>query len=215
MSNNEPVNRWLETATSRGAEYDRRFEQLAALGKDVHGEADLVASICKGPVLDAGCGTGRVAIELYRRGFEVVGLDIDPRMLERAKDKEAGIEWILGDLATADLGRSFDAIVLAGNVMVFLTPGSEGAVLANLARQLSPSGTLVAGFSLSTPGLSLEHFDRLADEVGLVLMARFATWEGTSYPPGGDYAVSLLTWPDNEGAFNSRGRRPSLLHPRR
>lgn len=195
MSNNEPGNRWLETATSHGAEYDKRFEQLAALGNNVHGEANLVASICKGPVLDAGCGTGRVAIELYRRGFEVVGLDIDPRMLARAKDKEAAIAWILGDLATADLGRSFDAIVLAGNVMVFLTPGSEGAVLANLARQLRPGGMLVAGFSLSAPGLSLERFDQLADEVGLLLMQRFATWEGASYRPGGDYAVSLLTWP--------------------
>ena len=47
-----------------GDEYQRRFDALATAGKDVHGEAAFVMAMEPGSVLDAGCGTGRVAIEL-------------------------------------------------------------------------------------------------------------------------------------------------------
>ena len=68
---------WQNSDVPRGSEYDRRFEDLAAAGMDMHGEADLVASYAPESVLDAGCGTGRVAIELSRRGHAVVGVDLD------------------------------------------------------------------------------------------------------------------------------------------
>ena len=103
-------------------------------------------------VLDAGCGTGRVGRELARRGIEVTGVDIDPEMLGTARAKAPDSDWRLADLATVDLGRTFDAIVLAGNVMIFLAPGSEPAVVANLARHLAPRGVLIAGFQLCPAG---------------------------------------------------------------
>ena len=62
-------------------EYDTRWDRLAAEGHDVHGEADAVERLGGGRVLDAGCGTGRVAIELARRGHEVVGVDADADLL--------------------------------------------------------------------------------------------------------------------------------------
>ena len=67
-----------------GGTYDRRFEALAQTGQDVHGEADFIEQLVPRPesVLDAGCGTGRVAIELARRGCAVVGVDIDRSMLD-------------------------------------------------------------------------------------------------------------------------------------
>src|SRR5919204_5229355 len=60
---------------------DAPYEARARAGENVHGEADFVESFHPGSVLDAGCGTGRVAIELARRGIEVVGVDLDPGML--------------------------------------------------------------------------------------------------------------------------------------
>ncbi len=61
-----------------GDEYQRRFDRLAACGSDVHGEAALVRAYDPATVLDAGCGTGRVAIELARHGVEVVGVRFPP-----------------------------------------------------------------------------------------------------------------------------------------
>jgi hypothetical protein len=81
---------------------------------------------------------------------------------------------------------------MAGNVMIFLTPGTEGAVLNNVARHLAPGGMLVAGFQFQRGGLSLERFDALAAEAGLVLKERFATWDRDPFVPGGGYAVSVM-----------------------
>src|SRR6478672_5819503 len=93
-------------------------------------EAAFVAALQPRSVLDAGCGTGRVAVALARRGIAVVGVDINPRQLR--------------------LPRRFDVVLLAGNVLIFLAaPGSEAAVVQNMARHLAPGGALVAGFQLS------------------------------------------------------------------
>ena len=171
--------------------YDAAYEAGAAAGLGVHGEADFVARHGPRSVLDAGCGTGRVARELARRGLDVAGVDLDPHMLAVARRKEPRIDWQVGDLATVDLGRTFEAIVLAGNVMIFLAPGTEAAVLANMARHLTPDGLLIAGFELQPCGLTTERYDRLAAEAGLALAERWATWEGDAWGPGGDYAVSV------------------------
>ncbi len=160
----------------RGALYDRRFEELAATGADMHGEATFVESYGPGSVLDAGCGTGRVAIELSRRGYEVVGIDLDPAMLEAARQKAPHLEWIVADLADPDLatparslGRRFDIVVMAGNVLIFVAPGTEGRVVANMAAHLTPGGILISGYSLTPGGLSVAEQDAAGGRVGLVL----------------------------------------------
>jgi hypothetical protein len=102
-----------------------------------------------------------------------------------------GCPWLLADVATVDLGRTFDAVLLAGNVMLFVDRGTEGAVLANLARHLSPGGVLVAGFEVHPRGLTLERYDALAAEAGLTLAERWATWDPDPWLPGGRYAVSV------------------------
>ena len=171
---------------------------MAARGESVHGEADLVASLVPpgGSVLDAGCGTGRVAIELARRGHDVAGIDLDPAMLDLARDKEPDLPWIQGDLANtvvADAAgerRLFDAVIAAGNVMIFLERGTEAAVVANVAAHMRPGGVLVAGFQLSDAYLQLHVYDALAQRNGLVLESRYSTWEGAPFS-GGDYAVSV------------------------
>ncbi|MGI8755214.1 MAG: class I SAM-dependent methyltransferase, partial [Acidimicrobiales bacterium] len=120
-----PESRWsARTDVPRGTDYDERWERLAASGAEVHGEAALVADLAPGQrVLDAGCGTGRVAIELARRGFAVTGVDLDEPMLAEARRKAPDLHWVQADVSTMDLGEVFDAVVLAGNVMIFVHPG--------------------------------------------------------------------------------------------
>src|SRR5581483_3116839 len=172
---------WLagERFTSRrltADEYDAQYERAAAAGENVHGEADFVQTYGVRSVLDAGCGTGRVGRELARRGLDVVGVDLDDSLLVNARRKAPDVPWHLADLATVDLGRTFECVVAAGNVMVFLTPGSEQDVLSNIARHLSPGGVLIAGFQLTTPRMSLGRYDELCATAGLDASERFATW---------------------------------------
>ena len=151
------VTRWSEQGGARGDDYDARWRRLQAAGESIHGEADLIEWFGPSCVLDAGCGTGRVAVELARRGVEAVGVDLDPAMLASARRKGPGIEWIEGNLADVTVAdsegrpRAFDAVAMAGNVMIFLDPGTEAAVLANMARHLRPGGRIVAGFQLDRP----------------------------------------------------------------
>jgi SAM-dependent methyltransferase len=187
----DEANRWLNRGGVDGEAYDRTYAERAARGENVHGEADFVERLGPRAVLDAGCGTGRVAIELARRGIAVVGVDLDPRMLARARKQAPALSWHLADLATIRLPRAFDVIVLAGNVMIFLAPGTEGAVVANLARHLAPGGALVAGFQLASGYLPLEQYDRLAAAAGLHLVARYSTWDGAPWTPRDTYAVSV------------------------
>jgi SAM-dependent methyltransferase len=188
-------NRWQQTDAPRGDDYDARWRSLASTGENIHGEADLVENLreCNGTrVLDAGCGTGRVAIELASRGIDVVGLDADSGMLAAARVKAPALQWIEADLAEAGkhLDAPFDLVVLAGNVMIFLEPGSERRVLAELSTLLRPSGLLVSGFPLRADGLTLEDYDRLAEAAGLRLVHRWATWAREPFTDG-NYAVSV------------------------
>lgn len=188
-------NRWLAEAGGRSDIYDQRWQELAAAGQNVHGEADLVESLGPRSVLDAGCGTGRVAIELARRGLDVVGVDLDASMLEKARTKQPDVPWMLADLADVDLGRTFDVVLLAGNVMIFLAPRTEAVVVANLSRHVEPGGALVAGFSLEPGRLDLATYDGHARAAGLVLADRWATWDRRPFD-GGNYAVSVHRRPE-------------------
>lgn len=188
------------------ATYDQAWSRMAAAGQDPHGEAGFVGRALNrlgvrgtGPggaptVLDAGCGTGRVAIELDRRGLPVTGTDVDPTMLGAARQKAPHLPWEEADLATLELGRRFDAVVMAGNVILFVAPDSRPAVLPALARHLNPDGILVAGFQLARPDgrrVPLDAWDAWAGAAGLVLIERFATWDEDAWGPGADYAVSV------------------------
>lgn len=184
-------NRWLakRDGVPRGTDYDARMAEVAASGQYMHGEADRVQVHRPATVLDAGCGTGRVAIELARRGLDVVGVDLDPSMLEVARAKSPEVEWVEADLASLALDRTFEVVVAAGNVMIFLTPGSEARVTERLAAHVAPGGVLVCGFSLAGDHLSLADHHHNCTAAGLEPVEDLATWEGEPYD-GGDYVVS-------------------------
>lgn len=189
---------WRQTGVS-GSDYDARLSHLERAGHDMHGEANFVTSFDVNTVLDAGCGTGRIAIELARRGFTVAGIDRDPSMLKAAREKAPEIQWYLEDLATflmpacngSQKGYGFDAIVMAGNVMIFVDAGTEEAVVANMARHLNTEGLLIAGFQLDAGGLSLASYDRFALQAGLELIERWSTWDRQPWHASSPYAVSV------------------------
>ena len=185
------LNHWLQNRSASGDVYDSTYDCRAAAGENVHGEADFVERFAPASVLDAGCGTGRVGRELARRGLDVVGVDLDSSMLATARRKAPLVDWRLADLATVDLAGSFDVAVMAGNVMIFLAPGSEQAVVANLARHLNPGGLLIAGFQIIPDRLTIERYDEIASLAGLALAERWSTWDRDTWDAGHDYAVSV------------------------
>lgn len=181
---------------TRGDDYDEKWRLLAAAGQSIHGEADFVCRFAPSTVLDAGCGTGRVAIELAARGIDVVGVDLDPGMLAAAIDKAPHLAWVEADIGAVSLDRRFDVIAAPGNVMIFLLPGSERAAIANLAGHLEPGGRLVSGFQLDA-AYTLERYDSDCAAAGLTLDQRFATWEGDPFEVSSNYAVSVHRRPSD------------------
>ena len=98
----------------------------------------------RGRVLDAGCGSGRVARELQRRGRDVIGIDISPLAIEAARRlgvRDARV------LALADAGAelgSFDSIVLYGNNLGLLeSPAKARRILRRLQALTSARGRIV------------------------------------------------------------------------
>ena len=200
-----PRTRWSELAAGRGdaAAYQRRFDDLAASGRDVHGEADLVTALLEPPaaVLDAGCGTGRVAAELARRGFACTGVDADADMVSVARDRDPASSYEVQDLSVLTLpGAAFDLVLLAGNVVPLLAPGTLSTVLARVAAHARPGALVVAGFGLDAahlpprcPVTPLAAYDQACQDAGLRPAARYATWDQQDWTPQAGYVVALHT----------------------
>jgi len=97
--------------------------------------------------LDVGCGVGRWSLELSRLGHEVTGVDLSPRMIERAEARaqEAGVacRFAVGDAAGLALGRTFDLILCVTVLQHITDPVAAQTAIARLAAHLSPSGELV------------------------------------------------------------------------
>ncbi|CAM5290248.1 class I SAM-dependent methyltransferase [Streptomyces atroolivaceus] len=203
--------RWAElTGGQAGEEYAQRFARLAESGHDMHGEAAFCAALLNpaARILDAGCGTGRIAVRLAELGHHCTGVDIDSSMLAVARRDAPAQEWLLGDLARLeDLGLKpgFDLALAAGNVIPLLAPGTESAVVRQLAAVLRPGGLLVTGFGLDAahlplpePPVTLTEFDHWCAQAGLTLRQRYATWSGDPYDQGCGYAVSVHSRPPRE-----------------
>lgn len=105
-----------------------------------------------GPILEIGCGTGRVAGTLAGDGFETVGIDRSEAMLRLAEERRAKLppetaarlSFVQGDMTSFDLGRRFALIVAPSRVFQFaLTSDAQRAALRGFKRHLEPNGLLV------------------------------------------------------------------------
>jgi len=171
-------------------QYDAKWKRMAAVGQNPHGEADFVQRYQPSSVLDAGCGTGRVAIELAARGLDTAGSDINAEMLAEARAKAPEIPWTESDLAKLRLDRVFDVVVLAGNVILFVDPGTEAACVAGAARHVGAGGHLIAGFSIDR-GVSADDWDGWLVAAGLSTAQRYSTWSGDAFSADSAYLVAV------------------------
>lgn len=194
--------RWTtDTEDDHSQRYIERFRRMAAEGADLGGEARLVDAMVRpgSRILDAGCGPGRVAAVLHARGHHVVGVDADPELIDAARQDHPGPTWVVADLADLDLPAAgistpFDAAVIAGNVMVFVAPGTEQDVVRRVATHLAPDGVVLVGFATDR-GYPLADFDAHIAGAGLLLEHRFATWDLRPWHDGAPFAVSILRSP--------------------
>jgi SAM-dependent methyltransferase len=182
----------------RSAWYVERFRTMAAEGADLAGEARMIdAMVPRGSrVLDAGSGPGRVGGELLRRGHTVVGVDVDPLLVEAARADHPAGDWHVGDLAELDLpaagvAEPFDVAVMAGNVLTFVAEGTEVEVLRRVRAHLVPGGRLVVGFGAGR-GYAFDRLDLDAREAGFRVQHRFSTWDLRPFGPDAEFLVAIL-----------------------
>jgi SAM-dependent methyltransferase len=205
--------RWAEWRAQIDLDmYDARFAAMAARGDNVHGEADALTRLidahlggrsCR--ILDAGCGTGRLAVELERRGHAVTGIDLDSDMVDKARPKSSTITWLVGDLATVEFTDHFDIVVMIGNILNFCEPGSQSAIVRNLTRCLADGGLLVCGWSQETRPDSYHAAHFVADAVaaGAKHVTTWKNWDGEPFDDDSgdsDYAVVIVRRSAESGA---------------
>jgi SAM-dependent methyltransferase len=121
-------------------------------------------------LLDLGCGTGRHAIELATRGFDVTGVDFSEAMLARARERghsgRGTLDFVQGDARSYRSAKPFDAVLMNFNVLGYMSSNRDfTAALATARANLRDGGVFVADFwygpavVIDPPGERLREID--------------------------------------------------------
>src|SRR5207247_4597468 len=149
--------RRLTTAEARdwlGAERDpseaARLAALSGLGiAPLEGGPDVewfsaLARRTGGPILELGCGTGRIAVPIAQESHHVVGLDRSAAMLERAERRarraDVEVRWVEGDMRAFSFNEAFALVFVALNSFLMLDPNDRWSCLARVREHLAPRG---------------------------------------------------------------------------
>jgi SAM-dependent methyltransferase len=112
------------------------------------------------PVLELGCGTGRITLAIAQAGYRVVGLDISERMLERAVEKRGTVQrearervqLVQGDMTKFDLGEKFRTILVPFRPFQHLLETEQQMDCLNCVREhLARNGRLIMDFFQTDP----------------------------------------------------------------
>jgi len=149
--------------------YDHVVPYLARTDIDFFVEA---ARLSGGPVLELGCGTGRVLIPTARAGYEIVGLDLSANMLQICEKKlldereavRSRVRLVPGDMRKFDLASTFNLVTLPFRPFQHLiTVDDQMSCLASIRRHLVPRGSLIV--DLFNPWLEALVRDDLGQEI--------------------------------------------------
>jgi SAM-dependent methyltransferase len=140
-----------------------------------------LASNARGPVLDLGCGTGRVALDLAARGHDVTAVDADGALVaelgRRARERDLQMDSVIADARSITLERRF-ALAFAAMQVVQLLGGSKGrlALLDRVREHLLPGGRFAAAladpFEAIAPEDALPPLPDVTELDGWVLSSR-------------------------------------------
>ncbi len=140
----------------------RYFDAHYAVKRDPRRDADFYLSLAReqaGPVLELGCGTGRLLLPIAREGFPCTGLDPAPEMLKvlRAKQPPPTLRLVPGTMQELDLGDDRFTMIFAGfrSLQHLYTVEDQLASLARVRRHLAPGGLFA--FDVFAP-----KFDRVS-----------------------------------------------------
>jgi len=165
----------------------------------------VLADTAHGSVLDVGCGTGRVALDLAARGCDVTGIDSEPELIDalraRAGERDLPVKAVVGDARTFDLGTTF-ALVISPMQVVQLLGGADGRaqMLAAVRRHLRPGGLFAA--ALANP------FEDWSDEESLPPLPDVREedgWVYSSTPTGVRRATRSFVIERNRQAVSPNG----------
>ena len=122
-------------------------------------------------VLDLGCGTGTLTVQLAANGRRVVGADSSPEMIERARAQYPGIDFRVCDALALPFDGEFGAVF---SNAVFHWIGDHDALLQNIRRALKPGGLLICEFGAEGNVQTIsDAFARACAEQGLTVHSRF------------------------------------------
>ena len=115
---------------------------------------ELAAAAGGGPILDLGCGTGRVALHLARRGHQTVGVDLDPELIAALAERAEGLPLraVVGDVRRFELGEEVALALAPMQLAQLLADGAERTEsLACIASHLRPGGRIALSIVESLP----------------------------------------------------------------
>lgn len=141
------------------ADSSRQAELYDQLNPGLPGDVDFYLALareCAPPVLELGCGTGRVTTPLARAGIGVIGLDRSAPMLKVAIRKSAGVDglsWVQGDMRAIPIGARFGLVLIPYRAFLHLmTTEDQQRTLASIYEHLSPGGRLA--FNIFNPSIT-------------------------------------------------------------
>jgi SAM-dependent methyltransferase len=132
------------------------------------------------PVLDLGCGTGRVALDLAARGHDVTALDVDADLVaelgRRAREGGQRVKTVVADASSFALDRSFALVIAPMQVAQLLGPDDRLSMLERVRVALAPGGLLAVAladpFEAVPPGQALMPLPDMREVDGWVLASR-------------------------------------------